>query len=91
MDRPLNGHCKFFKFNINSKTNSQLKLIIFNLRLKKHESEDLFGIQLAGSYSDTFTKACQLISENCQVDFVDVNCGCPIDLVFNKGAGSALA
>ena len=50
-----------------------------------------FAIQLAGSYSDTFTKACQLISENCQVDFVDVNFGCPIDLVFNKGAGSALA
>jgi tRNA-dihydrouridine synthase 3 len=58
--------------------------------LKRHESEDLFGIQLAGSYPDTFTKACQLLAENCSFDFVDINCGCPIDLVFNKGAGCAL-
>ena len=23
-------------------------------------------------------------------DFLDINCGCPIDLVYNKGMGSAL-
>jgi tRNA-dihydrouridine synthase 3 len=58
--------------------------------LKKHESEDLFGMQLAGAYPDTLTKACQVIKENCSVDFIDINCGCPIDIVFDKGAGCAL-
>ncbi|KAG8745497.1 tRNA-dihydrouridine synthase 3 [Ceratobasidium sp. 414] len=28
--------------------------------------------------------------ERAQLDFVDVNCGCPIDMVFKSGAGSAL-
>lgn len=58
--------------------------------LKKHESETIFGVQLAGAYPDSFTKACQIIKENFSVDFVDINCGCPIDLVFDKGAGCAL-
>jgi tRNA-dihydrouridine synthase 3 len=59
--------------------------------LKRHESEDLFGIQLEGAYADTLTKACQIIKDNnFNIDFVDINCGCPIDLVFNKGAGCAL-
>lgn len=58
--------------------------------IKRHESEDLFGVQLAGAYPDTMTKACQIIKENFKVDFVDINSGCPIDLVFNKGAGCAL-
>ena len=58
--------------------------------LKRHESEDLFGIQLAGAYPDTMARTCQLLKENLKVDFVDINSGCPIDLVFDKGAGCAL-
>ena len=58
--------------------------------LKRHESEDLFGVQLEGSFADTLTKTCQVINEHVKCDFVDLNCGCPIDLIFNKGGGCAL-
>lgn len=58
--------------------------------LKRHKSEDLFGVQLCGGYPDSMTRCAQLICENIDVDFIDINCGCPIDLIFNKGEGSAL-
>ncbi|WAQ95070.1 DUS3L-like protein [Mya arenaria] len=58
--------------------------------LKRHESEDIFGVQLCGGYPDSMTRCSQLICETMDVDFIDINCGCPIDLIFNKGEGSAL-
>ncbi|GAB1608760.1 tRNA-dihydrouridine(47) synthase [NAD(P)(+)]-like [Argonauta hians] len=58
--------------------------------LKRHESEDIFGIQLCGSHVDPMTRCAQLLQENCQFDFVDINCGCPIELIFQKGEGCAL-
>nr|XP_006636210.1 PREDICTED: tRNA-dihydrouridine(47) synthase [NAD(P)(+)]-like [Lepisosteus oculatus]XP_015213590.1 PREDICTED: tRNA-dihydrouridine(47) synthase [NAD(P)(+)]-like [Lepisosteus oculatus] len=58
--------------------------------LKRHESEDLFGVQLEGSFPDTMTKCAELLNKNIEVDFVDINSGCPIDLVYNKGGGCGL-
>lgn len=58
--------------------------------VRRHESEDIFGIQLCGGYPDSMTRCAQLICETMNVDFIDINCGCPIDLIFNKGEGSAL-
>ncbi|KAJ3679837.1 hypothetical protein LUZ60_016115 [Juncus effusus] len=58
--------------------------------LRKDQTEDLFGVQICGAFPDTVTKTVELIDDNCEVDFVDINMGCPIDLVCNKGAGSAL-
>ncbi|XP_066571534.1 tRNA-dihydrouridine(47) synthase [NAD(P)(+)]-like [Amia ocellicauda] len=58
--------------------------------LKRHESEDLFGVQLEGSFPDTMTKCAELLNDNIEVDFVDINSGCPIDLVYNKGGGCGL-
>lgn len=58
--------------------------------LKRHESEDLFGIQICGGWADTLTRCSQLINENVELDFLDLNCGCPIDLVYKKGEGCAL-
>lgn len=50
-----------------------------------------FGIQIAGSKYWQTTKASQLIAElapNCSE--INLNCGCPIDLLYRAGAGSAL-
>ncbi|VDM41644.1 unnamed protein product [Toxocara canis] len=52
--------------------------------LKRHPSEKIFGVQLAGGFPDTMSRAAQ-------VDFIDVNCGCPLDLINEKGGGCALA
>ncbi|CAE6522172.1 unnamed protein product [Rhizoctonia solani] len=55
--------------------------------------------QIAGSKVPQLVRAAELLAnefgpkngrERTQLDFVDVNCGCPIDLVFKTGAGSAL-
>ncbi|KAL2927927.1 tRNA-dihydrouridine(47) synthase [NAD(P)(+)]-like [Bienertia sinuspersici] len=58
--------------------------------LRRHESEDLFGVQICGAHPDTVARAVELIDQECSVDFIDINMGCPIDIVVNKGAGSAL-
>jgi tRNA-dihydrouridine synthase 3 len=36
------------------------------------------------------TRCAQVLHENCDIDFIDVNMGCPIDIVYQKGAGSGL-
>lgn len=58
--------------------------------LKRHHTEKVFGVQVCGAHADIMTRCGQIISENLDVDFVDINMGCPIDLVFQKGAGCGL-
>ncbi|XP_070944318.1 tRNA-dihydrouridine(47) synthase [NAD(P)(+)]-like isoform X4 [Macaca nemestrina] len=58
--------------------------------LKRHQCEDVFGVQLEGAFPDTMTKCAELLSRTVEVDFVDINVGCPIDLVYKKGGGCAL-
>merc|ERR1712226_84201 len=36
------------------------------------------------------TQVTELLNKECDVDFIDINMGCPIDLVYKKGEGSAL-
>eukprot|EP00978_Attheya_sp_CCMP212_P004867 scaffold10680_cov64-Attheya_sp.AAC.11 len=58
--------------------------------LKRHPDEDIFGVQIASGYADQFARTCELLEAETTVDFVDLNLGCPLDLVCNKGAGAAL-
>uniref|UniRef100_UPI0029549BAD tRNA-dihydrouridine(47) synthase [NAD(P)(+)]-like n=1 Tax=Panthera onca TaxID=9690 RepID=UPI0029549BAD len=58
--------------------------------LRRHQCEDVFGVQLEGAFPDTMAKCAELLNRTIEVDFVDINVGCPIDLVYKKGGGCAL-
>ncbi|XP_015921599.1 tRNA-dihydrouridine(47) synthase [NAD(P)(+)]-like [Parasteatoda tepidariorum] len=58
--------------------------------IKRHHTEDLFGIQLCGSQPEVMTRCCQVLSENASFDFIDLNLGCPLDAIYKKGAGCGL-
>ncbi|CAM6111826.1 unnamed protein product [Calypogeia fissa] len=58
--------------------------------LRRHSCEDVFGVQICGSFPDHVARTAELIEQECAVDFIDINMGCPIDLVVNKGSGSCL-
>ena len=49
----------------------------------------LVGLQLFGDYADDFIKVAHLIQEQ-GADFLDINLGCPVKKVVQKGCGSAL-
>ncbi|KAL0572766.1 tRNA-dihydrouridine synthase 3 [Marasmius crinis-equi] len=60
--------------------------------VRRHPSEKIFGVQVAGNKPNTLVPTAEVLAKECtgNIDFVDVNCGCPIDLVFKSGSGSAL-
>eukprot|EP01063_Lacrimia_lanifica_P017993 TRINITY_DN24973_c0_g1_i1.p2 TRINITY_DN24973_c0_g1~~TRINITY_DN24973_c0_g1_i1.p2 ORF type:complete len:638 (+),score=254.45 TRINITY_DN24973_c0_g1_i1:50-1963(+) len=59
--------------------------------LRKHESERMFGLQVAASHPTEAGVFAKLLAEvGYDYSFIDVNCGCPIDCICNKGMGSAL-
>ncbi|UZJ57514.1 hypothetical protein CBS101457_006834 [Exobasidium rhododendri] len=60
--------------------------------VRRWEGERCFGTQLCGNKPDLLVPAAEMLSKEFPtgLDFIDVNCGCPIDLVYNRGAGSAL-
>jgi len=59
--------------------------------LKRHPEEDVFGIQIASGHADMYTRISEVIeNEGIHVDFVDLNLGCPIDVICDHGAGAKL-
>eukprot|EP01080_Neovahlkampfia_damariscottae_P004969 gene4969-8563_t len=71
-------------YNILKGKRSELSL------LRRHKSEDIFGIQVAGSSPSEMIKLAEFVNNELKVDFVDINCGCPIDAMCSKGMGSGL-
>ncbi|MCD4828127.1 MAG: tRNA dihydrouridine synthase DusB [Candidatus Cloacimonetes bacterium] len=53
------------------------------------DSQRPFGIQLFGSRPDIMARALDVVLP-LRPDFIDVNMGCPVKKVVNRGAGSAL-
>ncbi len=57
--------------------------------LRRHASELRFGVQIAAREAELGAKAVRIALE-AGADFVDLNCGCPIDSVVRRGEGAAL-
>jgi tRNA-dihydrouridine synthase 3 len=55
-------------------------------------SKDIkFGAQISGNNHWVVTKAADVLNRYCpHLRLIDLNCGCPIDMVFKSGGGSAL-
>lgn len=72
-------------YNLNKTQKSEWSL------LRRHASEDVFGIQVAVSRPDDalqFAKAIE--ASGFSYDYIDINCGCPVDLIVKQGCGCGL-
>lgn len=58
--------------------------------VKRHESEDIFGVQLCGNNPGVLTRCAELLSREINMDYIDLNLGCPIDLIYRQGGGSGM-
>jgi tRNA-dihydrouridine synthase 3 len=57
--------------------------------VRHHESETDFGVQLAGKRPEVMAEAARM-AVDAGASFIDLNFGCPIDLIVKRGAGAAL-
>jgi tRNA-dihydrouridine synthase 3 len=58
--------------------------------VKRHKSEDIFGVQITGNNPGVLTRCAQLLNDEIEIDFLDLNLACPIDLVYKQGAGCGM-
>lgn len=93
---PFRRICKRFGADV---TMSEMA-VVYNLNrlqksewalLRRHRDEDLFGIQLAVSHANEARTIAQALSASeFEYDFIDINCGCPVDAIVRYGCGCAL-
>ncbi|MFT5233438.1 MAG: tRNA-dihydrouridine synthase 3, partial [Candidatus Krumholzibacteriia bacterium] len=57
--------------------------------IRHHESETDFGVQIAGKKPEVMAEAAEIAVDS-GANFIDLNFGCPIDMVVRKGSGAAL-
>ena len=57
--------------------------------LKGHPDERFFGVQIADKSPDRLAEGARL-AESRGARFVDINCGCPINLITGRGMGASL-
>lgn len=57
--------------------------------LRRHPSEKCFGVQILAGHPDDLNEAVPII-EAAGADFIDLNCGCPIDEAVGRGMGASL-
>lgn len=58
--------------------------------VQRHRTEDIFGIQVCGSSPHQMTRLARVVEDHIDCDFVDINSGCPIDLIYKRGMGCGL-
>ncbi len=58
--------------------------------IRRAPDEPVFAVQLAGNHPDEMAWAAELVEAR-GADFIDINCGCPIDYFTSKGLGAALS
>ena len=58
--------------------------------LNKASEEKCFGVQIFGSTPSVLSHAVELYLNKADLDFIDINMGCPVRKVFSNGDGSAL-
>ncbi|XP_063917995.1 tRNA-dihydrouridine(47) synthase [NAD(P)(+)]-like [Zophobas morio] len=58
--------------------------------VKRHHTEDIFGVQLCANNPHLLTRCGQLLQQEADIDFIDLNLGCPIELVYKEGGGCGL-
>ena len=58
--------------------------------IRRHPSERLFGVQFAIGREEDACAVCELARREMDVDFVDLNAGCPMNALEHAGAGAGL-